>query len=97
MVFRPTRSTIESGAHAVVLFGTEVAAVKGADDKKSAKDKVKRRKLRAAVAALAAKVAAQKKVSSAVAKAQTLRWDRFERRVLRAHDCYVFLGPPGRG
>ena len=72
-IFRPTRREIKSERRAVVLFGTEAAAAKDADEKKSAKDKIKRRELRAKFAPPAAKVAAKKKVASAGAKAKTLR------------------------
>ena len=54
-------------------FGTEAAAAKDADEKKSVKDKIKRRTLRAALAGPAGKAAAKKKVASAKDKAKTLR------------------------
>ena len=72
-VFCRTRSAIKSGAHALVLFGTEAAAAKDADEKKSVEDKIKRRKLQAASAGPAAKAAAKAKLASAVAKAKNLR------------------------
>ena len=72
-IFHLARSAIKSDAAAQVLFGTEAAAAKDADAKKSAKDKIKRRRLRVGFVGPAGKAAAQKKVASAVAKAKTLR------------------------
>ena len=72
-IFCPTRRAIRREACGLVLFGTEAAAAKDADEKKSVKDKIKRRRVRAAFAPPAAKAAAKKKVASAVAKAKTLR------------------------
>jgi hypothetical protein len=71
-IFRLNRAHIKSDAHALVLFGAAAAATKDAEDK-SAKDKIKRRRLRAAFAPPAAKAAAKAKVARAVAKAKTLR------------------------
>ena len=72
-IFCLTRRAIKSESCGLVLFGTEAAAAKDADEKKSVKDKIKRRRVRAAFAPPAAKAAAKKKVASAVAKAKTLR------------------------
>ena len=72
-IVRLNRADIKSDAQALVLFGAAAAAAKDAEDKKSAKDKIKRRKLRAAFAPPAAKAAAKAKVASAVAKAKTFR------------------------
>ena len=67
------RSAIKHAPTALVVFGTEAAAAKDADKKKSAKDKIKRRRFRAAYAPPAAKAAAKKKVASATADAKALR------------------------
>ena len=76
-IFRPTRTAIKSDRDALVLFGTEAAAQKDADEKTSAKDKIKRRKLRAAFAqtsaSLAGKAKAKTKLASAEARAKNLR------------------------
>ena len=72
-VFRPTRSTIKQDARALVLFGTEAAAAKDADDKKEAQAKIKRRRLRTLIGSAREKAAALKAVASATADAKTLR------------------------
>ena len=72
-IFRPARKAIKSDTHGVVLFSTEAAAVKDADDKTKAKDKIKRRKFREDWAPAAGKAAARKKVKNAIAAAKDLR------------------------
>ena len=76
-IFRPTRTAIKSDKDALVVFGTEAAAQKDADEKTSAKDKVKRRKVRATFAKTfaspAARAKAKTKLASAEARVKNLR------------------------
>ena len=72
-IFRPDRTSIKNDAQALVLFPTAASATKDSEDKKNAKDKIKRRRVRAAFAPAAAKAAAEAKVACAVAVAKTFR------------------------